>query len=208
MVRIPLFGAVEGLVDEAVLRRLIYHAGGTPETIYGKNGKQALRLRIYGYNRAARHYPWVVLADLNGEEECAPLLLNAWNLTPARWMCFRIAVREIEAWLMADRERFARFLSVHVNRVPEDPESLPDPKRMVVEIARQSRRADIRLDIVPPPGRDTGPAYTSRMIQFTEDRHYGWRPEAAQRRSASLQRSLRRIRELAAAYRRFASGAM
>jgi ribosomal protein L25 (general stress protein Ctc) len=35
--------AVEGIVDEAVARRLIREAGGIPGPVYGKNGKQHLR---------------------------------------------------------------------------------------------------------------------------------------------------------------------
>ena len=49
--------AVEGIVDEAVTRKLITEAGGRPGTIYGKNGKPFLRRHINGYNNAARHLP-------------------------------------------------------------------------------------------------------------------------------------------------------
>jgi len=38
--------AVEGIVDETVVRRIIVEAGGLPGTIYGKNGKPLLRRQI------------------------------------------------------------------------------------------------------------------------------------------------------------------
>ena len=66
--------AVEGIVDEAVARKLIVGAGGRPGTIYGKNGKPFLRRQIQGYNSAARHLPWMVLVDLDHDAECAPPL--------------------------------------------------------------------------------------------------------------------------------------
>ena len=40
--------AVEGALDEAVVRRLVRHAGATLATVYGKNGKPFLRGRIAG----------------------------------------------------------------------------------------------------------------------------------------------------------------
>ena len=92
--------AVEGLVDEAVVLRLIADAGATPGTVYGKIGKGYLRQKISGYNQAARHSPWnpwVVIVDLNHEASCAPHLKASWLPTPAPYMCFRIAVREVES---------------------------------------------------------------------------------------------------------------
>jgi hypothetical protein len=168
-----------------------------------------LRARMHGYNQAAEHYPWVVMVDLNGDAECAPPFRDEWNPAPARWMRFRVAVREVEAWLMADRERLARFLSVSTNMIPLNPDGVPEPKRKVVDLARHSRRKDIRLDMVPRAGsgRETGPAYTSRMIQFAGDQVKGWRPDVAMGNSESLQRCLVRIGELLEAYRQFALGA-
>mgnify|MGYP007022289016 CR=1 FL=1 len=39
-------GAVEGIVDEAVMRRLLAHIGLVGGTVYGKQGKQHLLERI------------------------------------------------------------------------------------------------------------------------------------------------------------------
>ena len=65
-------GAVEGDVDEAVVRRLILHVGAEPGPIHGKRGKGHLRRNLPGYNQAARYGPWVVLVDLDHDAECAP----------------------------------------------------------------------------------------------------------------------------------------
>lgn len=51
---IEISAAVEGLVDEAVARRLIIHAGARPGPVYGRQGKPFLRQKIAGYNNAAR----------------------------------------------------------------------------------------------------------------------------------------------------------
>jgi hypothetical protein len=181
--------AVEGIVDEAVARKLITEAGGRPGTIYGKNGKPFLRRHINGYNSAAHHLPWMVLVDLDHDAECAPPLCEEWVQDPAPYLCFRVAVREVEAWLMADAESLAAFLSVALTRIPTDPERLQKPKMEMVNFARHSRRREIREDMVPRErsGRSVGPAYASRLIEYIETQ---WRPQVATRRADSLRRAI------------------
>ncbi len=198
MSRVVISGAVEGLIDEAVLRRLIEHVGATAGPVFGKNGKAHLRQRIRGYNQAAHYRPWVVLVDLNRDAECAPPLRRAWLPHPALKMCFRVAVRAIEAWLLADRERISAFLGVPMAGIPLNTEEVEDPKGAVVDLARQSRKREIREDMVPRPesGRGVGPAYTSRLIEFVSHRQAGWRPAAAAKSSDSLRRCLACLRRL------------
>ncbi len=193
-----VIGAVEGDVDEIVLRRLVEHVGGTPGPVHGKNGKAQLLQRLSGYNQAARLAPWVVLVDLDQDAECAPQLKVSWLPNPAPRMCFRVAVREIEAWLLADRDKLAAFLSVSPSRIPLSPEEIGDPQRAMVELGRRSRRREIREDMVPRPGsgRVVGPGYTSRLIEFAADYETGWRPDAAAQVSDSLKRCLQCLYQL------------
>ena len=195
---VVISGAVEGSVDEAVLYRLVAHMGATSGPVYGKKGKPHLRQRIGGYNQAARLSPWVVLVDLDHDADCAPFLLTSWLPNPVSRMCFRVAVREIEAWLLSDREHLARFLGVAISRIPLNPEAVDDPKRTMVELARHSRRREIREDMVPraASGRAVGAAYTSQLIEFVGDTAGGWRPEVAATSLDSLDRCLRSLRRL------------
>jgi len=193
---VRLMAAVEGPTDEAVVRRLVHYVGGAVlGPVYGKQGKPTLLKALPGYNNAARyHTSWFVLVDLDQDADCAPPVLDQWLSDPAPGMCFRIAVRAMEAWLLADRERIARFLSVPVSHIPDDPEGLADPKRAIVDLAVRSRRRAIREDMVPRPGsgRSVGPAYTSNIIEFI---HTSWRPEVAMTRADSLQRSVVRLKQ-------------
>lgn len=195
---VVISAAVEGSVDEAVVQRLILEAGGNPGPVYGKNGKTSLRNKINGYNNAARHQPWIVLVDLNHDANCAPDLCRDWLPAQSQKLCFRVAVREVEAWLLADREHVAKFLSVPVSRIPVNPELEPDPKQLMVNLAAGSRRRDIRLDMVPRPGsgRAVGPAYPSRLIEFVNVSKTPWRPKVAVARSDSLRRCLECLRGL------------
>ena len=195
---VVITGAVEGDLDEAVVRRLVEHVGARPGPVHGRNGKIHLRQRLRGYNQAAHLSPWVVLLDLNHDAECAPPLQLSWLPNPAPYMCFRVAVREVEAWLLSDRDHLARFISIPVAQVPLNPEAVDDPKHTMVELARISRRREIREDMVPRPGsgRMVGPAYTSRLVEFVLGGATGWRPEVAARSSDSLDRCLRCLRRL------------
>lgn len=199
-------GAVEGIVDEAVFRRIVRAAKGEPGVVYGKNGKQDLLQRLPGYNKAARWSPWLVLVDLDDDEDCAPLFLAAALPHRSDLMCLRVAVREVEAWLLADRERMAQFLVVNPDLIPRQPEREADPKRAVIELARRSGRGEIARDLVPRQGsgRHEGPAYTSRLVEFASDERYGWRPVTAARSVESLSRCLRSVRHLVHEARRAA----
>jgi hypothetical protein len=110
-------------------------------------------------------------------------------------MCFRVAVRQVEAWLMADAETLPQYLGVPQNAIPLDPEALPNAKTEMVNLARRSTRKDIRNDMVPRQGsgRAVGPAYTSRLIEYVKT---AWRPWEAAQRSDSLRRALVCIEKL------------
>ncbi len=194
---VTICAAVEGIVDEAVAHKLIIEAGGFPGTVYGKCGKAFLHQKIQGFNNAARSWPWLVLVDLDNDAACAPTLCSQWVPCLAPNLCFRVAVREVEAWLMADADTLAPFLGVRKNRIPADPEKLNDPKTEMVNLARCSRRGAIRKDMVPREGsgRSVGPAYASRLIEYVQT---SWRPDAASGQAESLRRAIVGLRRIIA----------
>lgn len=187
--------AVEGDVDEAVALKLVRSVGAKVGRVFPSRGKEGLRKKAPGYNKAARHAPWFVLVDLDREERCAPLLVSQWVERAEQQMCFRVAVRAVEAWLLADAGAMASFLSVAFSKIPREPETLEDPKRFLVNLARASRRPQVKRDLLPEPdsGRPVGPGYVGRMTEFAMGH---WRPEAAAERSPSLRRALDCLRRL------------
>ncbi|MYD85231.1 MAG: hypothetical protein F4137_00560 [Acidobacteria bacterium] len=189
--------ATEGIVDTAVVRRILAETGVEIAAVYGESGKHHLDKKLGGYNEAARHgRRWFVLRDLNGDAECAPTLVPRLLPTPAPDMTFRVAMREIESWLLADATAFARFFRVSASRIPIDPDSVRHPKQCLVGIVRSSTSRATRAAIVPLDDRGSrvGPGYSSRIIEFVQ-RH--WRPSEASRRSDSLRRCLARLETLA-----------
>ncbi len=193
--RIVVTGVVEGTLDEIVLRRILTELGATAGVVYGREGKRRLLEKLPGFNQAAQFHRWAVLIDLDGAHPCAPAARAAWLPAPASGMCLCIAVREIEAWLLADRNRFATFLHVAPSLFPTRPEDEADPKQIVVNLARRSRNRIVREELVPRPasGRAVGPAYNSRLTEFVLR---VWDPREASTRSPSLDRALARLRTL------------
>jgi hypothetical protein len=163
----------------------------------GGGGRTGIIKKAAAYNAAARHSPWFVLVDLDAYDSCLVEKLNLWMPDPSELMVFRIAVTELESWLLADREAIAQFLGVSQNKIPRNPDSLADPKQEIVNIARFSRYRNIREGLVPKPksGASVGPTYVSDIREFGEKQ---WRPRIAAADSPSLFRCLRRLDELAA----------
>ena len=185
----PVSCLVEGLLDEVVVRRLLAASSVVPAVFYRLSVPgfaQALRR----YNQAARYSPWFSVCDLD-RDECAPTRFQTYLPHPAPGMCFRIAVRAIESWLMADRQAIADFLGVSMDQIPARPEDDLRPKHRVISIARRSRKRAIRDGMVPAHGDSSriGPEYTSMMAEYAHER---WNPRRAAERTPSLRRALER----------------
>lgn len=161
-------------------------------TVYNRGGNGYLRQVINGFNNAARGTPFLVGTDLD-EYECPPALIGGWLNRPKHHnLLLRVAVREAEAWVLADRDRFANFLGINVMRVPEDVESLTNPKETLIHLARSSRRKQLRDDICPPihSTRRVGPNYNARLGSFVTE---SWDPASARLNSRSLDRTMNRL---------------
>lgn len=184
--------AVEGELDFAVAKKLLAQSNVVAELAAPPRGRGLIQARIPGYNADAVRTPWFVLCDLD-RDTCAPGLVDAWLPRPNRHMCFRIAVRSIEAWLLAD-EMLASFLNVSPALLPRDPEQIRSPKIEMRNIARRSRLRKIREGIGGAPDRELGSEYTTLLKEFARDQ---WDPRRAAERSDSLRRAIAAVGRLA-----------
>jgi hypothetical protein len=189
---------VEDLLSEAVIRRLSESPtiGLEVMAVHGKRGKSFIKDRLASYNEASKYSSWVVLVDLDSDE-CPPRLAHEW--IPAirgDQMVFSVAVREVESWLMADRDAFALFLGVSPARVPRSVETLADPKGILIDLARSSRQREIRRDIVPvhESTARVGRNYNGRLTEFVNST---WDIQRARTVSPSLDRLIKRLETLA-----------
>jgi hypothetical protein len=189
---------VEGPIDQVIVRRVMEYCGIIPGIAYGLRGKAYLLKKLANYNTAARFAPWLVVVDMDRDADCAAAFVAQTLPMRSVGMCYRVAVREIESWLLADAERLAAYLRVRVGAVPGDPDAVLDPKQLMVNLARQSRRSDLRKDMVPREGSGApaGPAYTSRLLEFVQASTEGWRVERASEHSESLRRCIAALQAL------------
>ena len=190
--------ALEGITDEPVAEKLLAHAGARIGRIHGGTGKDDLRRRLPGFAAAANHAPWLVMVDLDDDFSCAPELRASWVATPPpRHLCFRVPVRTVEAWLLADAHGLARFLRVPEATIPTEPEKLARPKRALVDLSARSSSREMREAMQPRPGsgREVGPLFPSKVIEFAREH---WSVARAAKRSDSLARAVRCIERLVA----------
>lgn len=187
--------ASEDVLSEAVLRRLL--SAFRPELAVsaslGLRGKSYLQSRARELNRTARGVPVFLLVDLDRPSSCAPELLAEWFGTPLEpQMLFRVAVVEVESWLLADRHGLSTFIGVPVNRIPLLTDGIEQPKEFLVNLARRAKRRAVREELVPEPGATTsvGPGYNSQLSWFVSQ---GWNPSAAAASSDSLRRGIDRL---------------
>ena len=191
---IPIDLAVEDELSDAVLRRLIavvrrdFEIGRT----HRNKGFGYLKRTIPGWNDAAKGIPMMVLTDLD-QHKCPAGMLDDW-LPNGRHpnLLFRVAVRDVEAWLLADRKGLAGFLQCSPGALPEAPESLADPKAALIDAARRSRSRQLRDDIVPRRGSTAkiGRGYNAVLTVFVRE---SWAVAEAAGRAPSLARAVARL---------------
>lgn len=183
---------VEDALQESVLLKLLrqYRQDLCLEFTLGKRGNQYIREHINGFIQASRaqiHH--IILTDLD-YISCSPQLFRDWNIEVLNNNCLvRVAVREIEAWIIADRENFAAFMGIPVSRIPINTELIADPKAFIVNQARSAKKKELK-DIVPLGIGKQGPGYNTLIQRFIENE---WEPESARKYNRSLDKAIVRL---------------
>lgn len=195
---VPANIVVEDELSEAVLRRLLASCGGpwAVLTVYSRGGSGYITKNISGFDNASKGTPFVILLDLD-DYDCAARRVRALlPRGPRANTIFRIAVREVEAWLLADTKSMARFLGIRPERIPNRVEQLADPKATLVRLAAKAGTRAVREDIVPPKGSTAkqGRAYNARLSKFVSTQ---WDPKAARANSDSLDRAMHALERFA-----------
>jgi len=190
----------EDMLSEVIAERLVAECcpGVDVHVRLGRRGYNYVVSRLRSLNEAAAGMGIVALLDRDSPNRCPIEVINAALGGPRHPnMIVRFAELEVESWVMGDAEALADFLNVPFNRVPSQPDTVPDPKQTLVNIARRSRSSTVRRDMCPAPGSTAmvGPAYNERLEGFLRD---AWRVEAAATCSPSLARALLRIATLRA----------
>lgn len=198
---IPIYLAVEDELSEWVVRRVLsvrpvaYAVGA----VFGRSGFGYLKKQAPAFNNAARSCPFLLLTDLD-RHACPPALIKEWLVHPKHPdFLLRVAVREVESWLLGDGEGICRYLGVGYRHDGDAPEGMDDPKQELLKLALRSPRRAMRDALVHKDdtnGRlSQGSDYNGALARFVIDL---WDIEAASGRCPSLRRlfgALERIEE-------------
>lgn len=202
MEKVAISLAVEDQLSEAVLKKILSFAKDRymVSTCYNRGGFGYLKKNIAGFNNAAKGIPFIVLTDLD-TSECPPALIREWLPYPKHSnLLFRIAVREVEAWLLADWHGFTRYLGIAMKDIHSDVDSINNPKKILIELAQKSRKRRLREAIVPGTKSDAkqGPDYNGALITFVNE---FWDIKAAMGKSLSLKKTVKAVIDFKPVYR-------
>ena len=188
---------VEDTLSNAVATKILQHFDIeiVRRVIYA--GNSYLQRKAQSYNQAAHQECGIfMLTDLDSPKICPPTLIESWVKGRLnRWFFLRVAVMEIESWIMADRQAVSEFLAIPTNRIPQNTDEIASPKEFLVSLARRSKNTRLREALVPAQkdkSTKTGNEYNPQLSQFVRDY---WDLERAATVSPSLKRTLDRLSE-------------
>jgi len=186
--------ATEDILSEAVVEKILESAPIDFNVVWKqrKQGFGYLKKNIRKFNEIANIYPVMLVTDLD-QSSCAFELMTNWLNTPKNPnFLFRVAVREVESWLLADRAAMARFLNISIVNCPDSPDDILDPKQVLLNLVKKSRRREIKQDMLPVKGAlsPVGLGYNVRLSEFV--RNY-WVVNRAIEKSDSLNRAWKSV---------------
>ncbi len=201
---VDLYAYVEDPPSEAVARRLVAHVNQTSTVRFTfKDGFPSIE---HGFGNIRKKVPALIKMAKKGQSSlvitdldttpCPPDLLREWAGLPKprplalpKRLIFRVAIREIESWIMADRDAFARFMGIPKANFAPLPEQLSDPKQHLLNVLRSKGRKKWHKEMLPKgPLAAIGPRYNEKLCEFVVDE---WEPGRAKNVAPSLERAIR-----------------
>lgn len=191
-------------VTHAILDRLISELAGSINLemvrLPARGGK--ILQDLNKYNELSNQSPVILLTDLDNHN-CPSNILNKITNKAPDFIC-RIAVKEAEEWLMADREGFSKFLGIPTTAMPNvrkiRPVRNPDDVELEIsykpslylmrELVPHSYKQHIIEGLTPLDGLSKGRLYNSILLPFIENQ---WDFQNAAKNSYSLKRSVERL---------------
>ena len=195
----PIAIATEDSLSEAIALRLIADIP-TPHFIQiklGRTGNGYLMSKMSSWYQMAQHQVMVVLTDLD-RAKCLVEFRDQWLVTaPPQNLLLRIAVREVESWVLADHAAMRALIGAK-GVLLAAPDELADPKQSLLKLARSAPKP-IREDLVKSIDGNLaqGLGYTARLSAWVNSE---WSPQRAAERSPSLARARLRLNEVVGAF--------
>ncbi|MCY2929083.1 MAG: hypothetical protein NTV86_06235 [Planctomycetota bacterium] len=190
---------VKKLVAEGNTARAekILFAEGFPEVTHGCS---AIKDKCPAFaNMAKAGVATLCITDLD-RRPCASGLIRDWFGIPSSSpivlppeVVFRVAVREVESWIMADREEWAKYIQIPKASFVVAPDSLLDPKQHLFSVIGRKGRKSFHKEMLPRGTAHVGPRYNEIICEFVAEK---WSPQRAAERSPSLLRAINALKKL------------
>ena len=159
-----------------------------------RNGSGYLKSKVESWRQLAGQQVVLLLTDLD-QIDCPVALRNEWLGTrpvPDR-LLLRIAVREIESWVLADHDAMRKLIGDR-GKLPPAPDELGDPKAFLLNMVRKYAPRDVKQDLLAERGAmaSQGLGYNRRLVAWVKS---DWSPDRAAARSPSLLRARQALRD-------------
>ena len=156
---------------------------------FGQIKKKAPRLVAMA--NAGNHA--LVMTDLDTAQCPAELIRDWFGLPLAKAIAlpprlvFRVAVRSVESWILADHRSWAGYIGIPAANFSDTPECLPNPKQHLLDVIRRKGRRARHKAMLPHKSAHVGPEYNNTLCSFIRKE---WSPERALAKSESLRRMI------------------
>lgn len=188
--------ATEDELSECLGEKLIRDANTTLNVTLRlrKGGFGYLKSKLPSLCGISKTQPVILFTDLD-RCECPKILINNWfkGMDKPKGLLFRVVVREIESWVLADHKAFSEYFGISAAKLPQDPDSILDPKATLLKLVGGSRR-ELKEAMIAKKGALAiqGVGYNTILGDFIRT---SWSPQRAQERSKSLKKAFTRINE-------------
>lgn len=188
--------ATEDELSEFLGEKLIKEANTTLNVTLRlrKGGFGYLKSKLPSLCSLSKSQPVILFTDLDNAE-CPVKLISHWmnGMEKPQGLLFRVVVREIESWVLADHKAFSAYFGISQAKLPSDPDSLPNPKAALLKLIGGSRR-EIKDAMIAKKGALAiqGVGYNTVLVDFIKT---SWSSIRAQERSKSLKKAFIRINE-------------
>ena len=188
--------ATEDELSEAIGLRLIAESPFHEADVLPlrRNGSGYLKSKVESWRQLAGQQVVLLLTDLD-QIDCPVALRNEWLGTrpvPDR-LLLRIAVREIESWVLAGHDAMRKWIGDR-GKLPPAPDELGDPKAFLLNMVRKYAPRDVKQDLLAERGAmaSQGLGYNRRLVAWVNS---DWSPDRAAARSPSLLRARQALRD-------------
>ncbi len=158
-------------------------------------GRSTILSRLKAYNQTSKKSPVVVFIDLD-KYECAPSLFEKFPIKdrqPLERLQIRVAVREVESWLLADKQGMETYFGIPQNAIPHNPEELNDPKQKLFDLIKEKATTKRKRQMLREGNTKVGLEYNYYLVDFINT---AWDSTRACANADSLVRAIKGIQKI------------